>query len=121
MIPKSGCRFRKRSCSNKEVERDDDSKRSHRALALHRLRLLALLRHDAELLLQARRRGRVLEGELLLREDVAVDLLGRERALVEAGKDELELARIVVDVADREDAGHRGLELLGVGRNNVQK
>ncbi|MFL5080677.1 MAG: hypothetical protein ACJ8DU_12175, partial [Microvirga sp.] len=25
--------FRKRSCSNKELERDDDSKRSHRALA----------------------------------------------------------------------------------------
>src|SRR5215210_2381808 len=32
MIPKSGYRFRKRSCSNKEVERDDDSTRSHRAL-----------------------------------------------------------------------------------------
>src|SRR5215207_10368631 len=25
--------FRKRSCSNKEIERDDDSTRSHRALA----------------------------------------------------------------------------------------
>src|SRR3954453_9078210 len=84
---------------------------------LHRLRLLVLLRYDAELLLQARRGGRVLEGELLLREDVAVHLLGRERAFVEAGEDELELARVVVDVADREDAGGRGLELLGVDRD----
>src|SRR5215212_5705078 len=33
MIPKSGYRFFwKRSCPNNEVERDDDSKRSHRAL-----------------------------------------------------------------------------------------
>src|SRR5262249_23631886 len=32
MIPKSGNRFRKRSCSNKELERDDDSKKSHPAL-----------------------------------------------------------------------------------------
>ena len=39
MIPKSGCRFLERSCSNKEAERsnkeaerDDDSTRSHRAL-----------------------------------------------------------------------------------------
>src|SRR3954449_9103147 len=43
MIPKSGYRFRKRSCSNKEVERDDDSTRSHPALAGARL----LLRGDA--------------------------------------------------------------------------
>src|SRR5829696_5110018 len=33
MIPKVATGFRKRSCSNKEVERDDDSSRSHRALA----------------------------------------------------------------------------------------
>src|SRR5215213_8704215 len=33
MIPKSGNRFRKRSCSNKQMERDDDSKRNHPALA----------------------------------------------------------------------------------------
>src|SRR5215204_4473247 len=33
MVPKSGYRFSaKRSCSKKEVERDDGSKRSHRAL-----------------------------------------------------------------------------------------
>src|SRR3954447_26135637 len=33
MIPKSGTGFRKRSCSSKQIERDDDSTRSHRALA----------------------------------------------------------------------------------------
>src|SRR5947208_14293823 len=29
MIPKSGYRFRKRSCSTKKLERDGDSKKSH--------------------------------------------------------------------------------------------
>src|SRR5882672_3328795 len=33
MIRKSGNRFPKRSCSNKKIERDDESKRSHHALA----------------------------------------------------------------------------------------
>jgi len=34
MIPKSGYRFfGKRSCSKKKLERDDDSKKSHHALA----------------------------------------------------------------------------------------
>jgi hypothetical protein len=32
MIPKSGTGFRKRSCSNNKLERDDDSKKSHPAL-----------------------------------------------------------------------------------------
>src|SRR5215211_3155840 len=32
MIPKSGYRFRKRSCSSNNLERDDDSKKSHHAL-----------------------------------------------------------------------------------------
>src|SRR5215208_1997866 len=32
MIPKSGRGFRKRSCSTKRLERDDDSKKSHHAL-----------------------------------------------------------------------------------------
>src|SRR5580700_7483927 len=35
MIPKSGHRF-SGSCSNKKIECDDDSKKSHRALASHR-------------------------------------------------------------------------------------
>ena len=77
---------------------------------------LNALRH-AELLLQAGRRGRVLEGQLLVRMDVAVRLLRHQRALVEAGQDQLELARIGVDVADREDAGLAGLERRGVDRD----
>ena len=64
----------------------------------------------AELLLQAGRRRRVLEHQPLVRIDVAVRLLRHQRALVEAGQDQLELARIGVDVADGEDAGHAGLE-----------
>src|SRR5512139_2611023 len=32
MIPKSGHRFSEKSCSNKRLERDDDSKKSHPAL-----------------------------------------------------------------------------------------
>ena len=44
---------------------------------------------------------------------------GRERGLVEAGQDQLLLARIGVDVADREDARHAGLELLGVDRERL--
>ena len=50
---------------------------------------------------------------LLVGIDVAVDLLRGERALVEAGENELQLAWIGVDVADREDARRRRLELLG--------
>src|SRR5262249_40501162 len=33
MMPKSGYRFRKTSCAKKKLERDDDSKKSHHALA----------------------------------------------------------------------------------------
>src|SRR5207237_5485793 len=71
---------------------------------------------DPELLLQARRRGRVLEHQPLVRIDVAVRLLRHQRALVEAGENNLELARIGVDVADGEDAGDVGLERRGVDR-----
>ncbi len=39
---------------------------------------------------------------------------GRERGLVEARQDQLLLARVRVDVADREDPGLAGLELLRV-------
>src|SRR5207342_3225657 len=65
---------------------------------------------DAELLLQARRGGRVLEHQPLVRIDVAVRLLRHQRALVESGQDQLQLAGIGVDVADRENAGHIGFE-----------
>src|SRR5215213_3624993 len=77
------------------------------------------LSRDAELLLQARGRGRVLEQELLLGIHVAMHLLRRQRALVEAGEDQLQLARIGVDVADGEDAGNVGLELLRVDWDQV--
>jgi len=36
MISKSGYRFSERSCSNNKLERDDDSKKSHPALARRR-------------------------------------------------------------------------------------
>src|SRR5215813_8540118 len=36
MIPKSGCRFRKRSCSKHNLERQADSKKRHVALAAGR-------------------------------------------------------------------------------------
>ena len=43
MIPKSGNGFRKRSCFNNKVERDDDSKKSHPALACVHVMLNHLL------------------------------------------------------------------------------
>src|SRR4029077_20683611 len=74
---------------------------------------------DSELLLQAGRRRRVLGHEPLVRINVAVRLLRHQRDLVEAGEDQLELARIGVDVADREDARDVGLELLSIDRNEI--
>ena len=61
----------------------------------------------------------MLEGEPLVGMHVAMHLLRRERALVEAGEDQLQLARIGVDVADGEDAGGRGLEFLGIDRDQL--
>src|SRR6201989_267401 len=72
-----------------------------------------------ELLLQVGRRRRVLERQLIVRINVAVRLLRHQRDLVEAGQDELELARIGVDVANGEDAGLAGLEGLGAHRDHV--
>src|SRR3979490_3595526 len=60
---------------------------------------------DPELLLQARRRGRVLEHQPLVRIDVAVGLLRHQGALVESAQDQLQLAGIGVDVADGKDTG----------------
>jgi hypothetical protein len=37
MIPKSVKRFRKRSCSTNNIERDDESKKSHHALGVSAL------------------------------------------------------------------------------------
>src|SRR5215470_3092349 len=74
---------------------------------------------DPELFLQARRRGRVLEHEPLVWIDVAMRLLRHQRALVEAAQDQLQLARIGVDVADGEDAGHACLERTGLDRHEI--
>src|SRR6516165_12240878 len=72
-----------------------------------------------ELLLQARRRCRVLEHQPLVWEDVVVGLLRHQRPLVEAAQDELELAGIGVDVTDGEDARNARLEGGGVHRDEV--
>ena len=52
-------------------------------------------------------------------ETMRLGRLRHQRGFVEAREDQLQLARIGVDVADGEDAGHRGLELLGVDRDQV--
>src|SRR5262245_55363619 len=92
--------------------------RCFRLGGLH-LRRLRLRPRDPELLLQARRGGRVLEHKPLAREAVLVRLLRHQGALVKARENELELARVPVDVADRENAGHVGLERAGVDRNEL--
>ena len=71
-------------------------------------------RRHAEQLVQLRARRRVLQRLRALRVDELADREGGERRLVEAADDELLLARIGVDVADREDARRRGLEARGV-------
>src|SRR5437879_9509951 len=65
---------------------------------------------DPELLLQARRRCRVLEHQPLVRIDVAVGLLRHQRTFVEAAQDQLQLAGIGVDIADGENSRDAGLE-----------
>src|SRR6476646_8047248 len=71
-------------------------------------------RRDAEQLVQLGARRRVLQRLRALRVDELADRERGERRLVEAADDELLLARIGVDVADREDPGRRGLEARGV-------
>ena len=57
--------------------------------------------------------------EPLVRIDVAVDPLRRQRAFVEAGQDQLQLAGVGVDVADGENARHVGLEFSVFDRDEV--
>src|SRR5829696_217428 len=59
MIPKSGYRFRKRSCSNKELERDVDSTRSYRALCSVPHHLQRLVEHPQH----ARKLGAALQDD----------------------------------------------------------
>ena len=88
------------------------------ALRLARRSFRAASAHP-ELALQAGRRGRVLEGQFLVRVDVTMRALGGERGLVEARQDQLELARIGVDVADGENAGNAGFELRRVDGDQI--
>ena len=67
-------------------------------------------RRDAEQLVQLGARRRVLQRLRALRVDELADRERGERRLVEAADDELLLARVGVDVADREDPRRRGLE-----------
>src|SRR6476619_8595518 len=67
-------------------------------------------RRDAEQLVQPGARRRVLQRLRALRVDELADRERGERRLVEAADDELLLARVGVDVADREDPRRRGLE-----------
>src|ERR1700722_5417121 len=69
---------------------------------------------NAEPLLHDRTGGGVLQKLPLLRVQVVLDAEGRQRSLVKAAQNQLLLARIGVDVADRENAGHAGLEALSV-------
>src|SRR3954454_8849684 len=73
----------------------------------------------AELLLEARARSRVLEQEPLARAEVMEGFLRHQSGLVKPGENELELARIGIDVADGEDAGDRGFELRRVHGNEI--
>src|SRR5271167_1753571 len=74
---------------------------------------------DAKLLLQARGGRRVLEYQALVRVDVTMCLLGHQRPLVETAQDKLELARVRIDVADREDPGHAGLKSRRLDRHQI--
>src|SRR5262245_54228327 len=65
------------------------------------------------------RRGCVLETQGFVRMHVTMGSLRHQRSLVKAGKNELQLTGIGVDVANGENALGAGLELLGIHRNQV--
>src|SRR5712691_8270104 len=83
------------------------------------LRLEAAASTHAELLLQAGRGGGVLEHQLLVREHIMIGPLRHQCRLVEAAQDELDFARVPIDVADGENPGLVGLEACGVDRNEL--
>ena len=74
---------------------------------------------DAKLLLEACRGGRVLEYHTFTGVHDALGRLGHQGRFVETGEDQLQLARIPVDIADGEDARFRGFERLDVNRNEI--
>ena len=88
---------------------------SRSAKRLSQRRRQRIRRVHAEQLVQLRARRRVLQRLRPIRVDTRSAIaIGGERRLVEAADDQLLLARVGVDVADREDARRRGLEALGV-------
>jgi hypothetical protein len=54
---------------------------------------------------------------LLVRENIGRRAECRQRRFVKARQDQLLLARIGIDIAHREDAGHVGFKLLGIDAN----
>src|ERR1700734_123030 len=110
-LPMSRLSPRNRSSSSRSRVMTLSRSSSRRFMpALMRIRRIG----NAEPLLHDRARGRVLQKLPLLRVQVVLDAEGRQRRLMKAAQNELLLARIGVDVADRENAGHAGLEVLGV-------
>src|SRR5450631_1730519 len=75
-----------------------------------RERILRQTRRDAEQLVQLGARRRVLQRLRAIGMNELADRERGERRFVEAADDELLLARIGVDIADREDPRRRGLE-----------
>src|SRR5882672_11294337 len=69
---------------------------------------------NAEPLMHDRARRRVLQKLFLLRKQVVLDGERRQRGLVEAGQDQLLLARVGIDIANGEHARQAGLEFLGI-------
>src|ERR1700684_538106 len=69
---------------------------------------------DTKPLLHDRAGGGVLQELPLLRIEWMLNSERSEARFVEAAQDQLLLTRVGIDVADREDAGHAGLEVLGV-------
>src|SRR5579862_4874829 len=68
----------------------------------------------SEALLQERARRRVLQVRFFAGPQVFAYRKGRQRSLVEARQDEFLLARVVVDIADRKNAGRARLEARGI-------
>ena len=64
--------------------------------------------------MQLRRRRRVLQEHLLIREHILGSREGRQSALVETGQNQLLLARVSVAVADRKDTGNVGFKTGGI-------
>lgn len=60
-----------------------------------------------------------MEQQLLFRINVTMNFLCGEGAFMEAGKNELQLSRISVDIADGENTRNAGFKLFRINRNEV--